>query len=104
MGLTPDFLRSLVAPAHFMRLSLKESRIRGRVQCSVQEIRAAPSFSAQVRRGEPGAPVLFLDYIEWMESQKERAVESHSRRFVRGKGFKSWQKHWRAMVSRANEK
>jgi hypothetical protein len=39
---------------------LKESRMRGRVQCSVQEIRDAPSFSAQVRFGEPGAPVLFL--------------------------------------------
>jgi hypothetical protein len=31
---------------------LKESRIRGRVQCSVQEIRVAPSLSAQVRLGE----------------------------------------------------
>ena len=54
-GLCPDFLCSLVAPAHFMRLSLKESRIRGRVQCSVQEIRVAPSFSVQVRaHGKPG--------------------------------------------------
>jgi hypothetical protein len=33
----------------------KESRIRSRVQCSVQEIRDAPSFSAQVRsHGKPG--------------------------------------------------
>jgi hypothetical protein len=38
---------------------LKESRIRGRVQCSVQEIRVAPSFSSQVRWCEPGAPVRF---------------------------------------------
>ncbi len=60
VGLPPDFLCSLVAPAHIMRLSLRESRIRGRIDCSVQEIRVAPSFSAQVRLGEPGAPVLFL--------------------------------------------
>src|SRR5271154_1344306 len=38
---------------------LNESRTSGRVQCSVQEIRVAPSFSAQVRFGEPGAPVQF---------------------------------------------
>jgi hypothetical protein len=35
---------------------LKESRTRDPIQCSVQEIRVAPSFSAQVRLGEPGAP------------------------------------------------
>jgi hypothetical protein len=39
---------------------LKESRTRGRVQCGVQEIQDAPSYSAQVRLGEPGAPFLFL--------------------------------------------
>ncbi len=59
-GLTPDFLCSLVAPAHLMRLSLMKAAYDGPVQCSVQEIRDAPSFSAQVRFGEPGAPVLFL--------------------------------------------
>jgi hypothetical protein len=39
---------------------LNESRTRGCVQRSVQEIRVGRSFSAQVRSGEPGAPVLFL--------------------------------------------
>jgi hypothetical protein len=37
---------------------VKENRTRGRVQFSVQEIRVAPSFSAHVRWGEHGAPVL----------------------------------------------
>jgi hypothetical protein len=39
---------------------LTESRTRGRVRYSVQEIQVAPSYSAQVRFGEPGAPVQFL--------------------------------------------
>ncbi len=45
---------------------LKESRTRGPVQCSMQEIRVALSFSAHVRRGERGAPVHLLRlWFEW---------------------------------------
>ena len=40
----PDFLWSLVALAHFMRLFLTESRTRGRVQGSVQDIRVAQAY------------------------------------------------------------
>ena len=40
---------------------LIESRTRGGVQRSVQEIRVGRSFSAQVRWGELGAPVHFLE-------------------------------------------
>jgi hypothetical protein len=36
---------------------LKESRIRSRVQCCVQEIRVARSSSTHVRLGERGAPI-----------------------------------------------
>jgi hypothetical protein len=35
----PDFLWSLMGLANFMRLSFKERRTRGPVQCCVQEIR-----------------------------------------------------------------
>jgi hypothetical protein len=59
MGLPPDFLLSLVALATFMRLSSKKAARVAVGERHVQEIRVAPSFSAQVRWGEPGAPVRF---------------------------------------------
>ena len=60
VGATPGFPAQLGGSGALHAAFLKESRIRGCIQCSVQEIRVAPSFSAQVRFGEPGAPVLFL--------------------------------------------
>ena len=79
---TPDFLWSLMVLAHFMRLSLKKAAHAGvgGAPCRRSEYlsrirRAKPtkafnrsarksvrniSFSAQVRFGEPGAPVQFL--------------------------------------------
>ena len=45
---------------------LKESRTRGPVECSVQEIRVAPSFSAHVHWGERGASVhLHWPQFDW---------------------------------------
>jgi hypothetical protein len=50
---------------------LNESRTREHGGDRVQEIRVAPSFLAQVRFGEPGAPVHllgpWLDYPKWRE-------------------------------------
>jgi hypothetical protein len=51
-GLPPDFLRSLVASAPSMRLSLMKAAHVAVSWRRVQEIRVAPSFSAQVRPGE----------------------------------------------------
>src|ERR1700691_4098311 len=55
---TPDFLCSLVAPAHFMRLSLKKAAYAVASSAAYRKSAYAPSFSAQVRSGEHGAPVL----------------------------------------------
>jgi hypothetical protein len=58
VGLPPDFLCSLVAPVQFMRLSVKKAAYGSRpVQRTGNPGR--PIVSAQVRFGEPGAPVLF---------------------------------------------
>jgi hypothetical protein len=54
-GDTPGFPEEIDGSGALHAAFLKESRIRRRVQCSVQEIRDAPSFSAQVRsHGKPG--------------------------------------------------
>jgi hypothetical protein len=50
--LDPDFLWSLLALMNLMRLSLKESRTRGHLQCSVQEIRVQHWPSSIYRLGE----------------------------------------------------
>jgi hypothetical protein len=60
VGLLPDFLSSLVALANLMRLSLLKAAHVDVGECHVAGNPGRPSFSAQVRLGEPGAPVLFL--------------------------------------------
>ena len=54
-GLPPDFLWSLVAPAHFMRLSLKKAAYAVASSAAHRKSGSPPSFSAQVRsHGKPG--------------------------------------------------
>jgi hypothetical protein len=66
VGATPGFPVELGGSGALHAAFLKESRIRGRVQCSAQEIRVAPivfgpgTLPQQAGAvGEPGAPVLF---------------------------------------------
>jgi len=59
-GLRPDFLLNLVALASFMRLSLLKAARVAVGEYGVTGNPGRPSFSAQVRFGEPRAPVLFL--------------------------------------------
>jgi hypothetical protein len=59
-GLPPDFLSSLVALTNLMRLSLLKAAHVGVGECHVAGNPGRPSFSAHVRWGERGAPVLFL--------------------------------------------
>jgi hypothetical protein len=65
VGLPPDFLLSLVALATFMRLSSKKAARVAVGERRGQEIRVRPSFSAQVRSGEPGVPVQFPGRFLW---------------------------------------
>jgi hypothetical protein len=60
VGLRPDFLLSLLALANHMRLSLLKAAGVAVGECRVAGNPGRPSFSAQVRFGEPGAPVLFV--------------------------------------------
>ena len=60
LGLRPDFLSSLLALMNFMRLSLMKAAHEDVGGAPWQEIRVAPTFSAHVRLGERGAPVLVL--------------------------------------------
>jgi len=57
VGASPGFPVELRGLGALHAAFFTESRTRGRVQRSVQEIRVAPSFSAHVRWGEHGAPV-----------------------------------------------
>ena len=50
--LHPDFLRRLLALMNLMRLSLEESRTRGHIRCSVQEIQVQHWPSSIYRLGE----------------------------------------------------
>jgi hypothetical protein len=58
-GLRPDFLWSLVALAHIMRLSLLKAAHAAVGECHVAGNPGRPSFAAHVRFGERGAPVPF---------------------------------------------
>jgi hypothetical protein len=58
MGLPPDFLSSLVALAKFMRLSSQKAARVVVDECRVTGNPGRPVFFAQVRLGEPGAPVI----------------------------------------------
>jgi hypothetical protein len=65
-GATPGFSEEIDGSGALHAAFLKESRIRSRVQCSVQEIRDAPivfgpgTLPRQAGAGWRGAPVLFL--------------------------------------------
>ena len=56
---SPEFLSSLVALANLMRLSLLKAAHVDVSDCRVAGNPGRPSFSAHVRSGERGAPVLF---------------------------------------------
>jgi len=58
-GASPDFLWRLLALANFMRLSLMKAAHADLFGAMCRKSGVAPSFSAHVRLGERGAPVLF---------------------------------------------
>ena len=59
-GSPRDFLSRLLASANSVRLSLRKAAPAFVGESHEQEIRVAPSFSAHVRFGGRGAPVVLL--------------------------------------------